>query len=233
MQLSEFLTELQKNADEDTQSQLQCIVERIHKEPATEEAQRELSDAEADDEEYDSVGEIEPDEDITAHGILTGEALLQSEFGSHEERVEGMNIDKKESKRREENFLDYQEPKVELRPLNDEEKSIEEVKVESEASHSEDLNSSGRLETPVGLEKKADEERVPTAMQSRPKIPRTPLPEDKLKQAQRENQLLKNNAIHVYVNQQANVKKQKMIQQSARGEERKNFGEDHVSIVTK
>eukprot|EP00826_Nyctotherus_ovalis_P032248 TRINITY_DN2600_c0_g2_i4.p1 TRINITY_DN2600_c0_g2~~TRINITY_DN2600_c0_g2_i4.p1 ORF type:complete len:255 (-),score=63.09 TRINITY_DN2600_c0_g2_i4:177-941(-) len=220
MQLSEFLAELQKTADEDTQNQLQRIIERIYKEPVIEEVQRELSDAEAD-EEYDSIGEIEPDEDIAAHRILTGEALLQSEFGllKGEAEIKCNVTYVGKSKSREEDSLDYREPKVEVKPAKDEEKYIEEVKVDEVESE--------RSETPVILEKEVDEERVPTAMQPRPRIPRTPIPEDRLKQVQRENEKLKKNAMHVYVNEEANVKKQKMILESARGEERKNFAEDH------
>eukprot|EP01022_Parablepharisma_sp_SALTPOND_P008149 TRINITY_DN135286_c0_g1_i1.p2 TRINITY_DN135286_c0_g1~~TRINITY_DN135286_c0_g1_i1.p2 ORF type:complete len:389 (+),score=50.21 TRINITY_DN135286_c0_g1_i1:2241-3407(+) len=50
--------------------------------------------------------------------------------------------------------------------------------------------------------------RIPSAMRARPKIPRTPIPMEKLEQAKRENEELYKNAMHIHKNEFANKKKQ-------------------------
>eukprot|EP00826_Nyctotherus_ovalis_P033607 TRINITY_DN2732_c0_g1_i3.p1 TRINITY_DN2732_c0_g1~~TRINITY_DN2732_c0_g1_i3.p1 ORF type:complete len:255 (+),score=101.70 TRINITY_DN2732_c0_g1_i3:1834-2598(+) len=51
------------------------------------------------------------------------------------------------------------------------------------------------------------EGRIPSAMRARPKIPRTPIPNQKLEQVRKENQEILRNAVHVQKNPQSNKKK--------------------------
>ena len=50
--------------------------------------------------------------------------------------------------------------------------------------------------------------RIPSAMRARPKIPRTPIPMDKLEQAKKANEELFKNAMYIQKNENANKKKQ-------------------------
>jgi hypothetical protein len=205
---------VQKSCDEETRNQIQCIIKRVYRDPSKEEeeALNEVPEIEADDdEEYESVGEIEQDEDIIARGILTGEALLKAEFGP--EREESKDI------------IECNEPKHELK-ISKESGSREQAKIDEESY----VSGYGNPETPIVVEKQVSEARIPTAMKSRPKIPRTPIPEERLRQVRKENEEFKKNAMHIYVNEEANLKKQRMLIEPIKGEERKNYaGHEPVS----
>ena len=60
------------------------------------------------------------------------------------------------------------------------------------------------------------ESRIPSAMRARPKIPRTPIPTQKLDQVKKENQEILKNAIYIQKNPQSNKKKQ---MEKVKGEE--------------
>lgn len=56
---------------------------------------------------------------------------------------------------------------------------------------------------------------VPTAMQSKPKIPRTPIPDDKLEKIRKENELIRQ-SMQIRVNEEANIKKRKAMPENKR-----------------
>lgn len=62
----------------------------------------------------------------------------------------------------------------------------------------------------VPLEYPKRDKEVPLEMESRPKIPRTPIPEEKLEKVKKENERIRKNSMHVYINEEANIKKQRM-----------------------
>lgn len=62
----------------------------------------------------------------------------------------------------------------------------------------------------------AAEGRIPSAMRARPKIPRTPIPGQKLEQARRENQELLRNAAHAQKNPQSCKKKAERVKEEER-----------------
>ena len=199
-----FLEEVQKGCNEESRNEIQWIIERVYRDPSKEEeVLNEASGIEADNEEYESVSGSEHDEDIIARRKLTDEALLKAEFGT----------EKEESK----SIIEYNESKCEV-DISKESDLGEQVKMDKE-SYASDYE---KPETSVVEEKQANESRIPTAMKSRPKIPRTPIPEDKLIQIRKENEEFKKNAMHIYVKEEANLKKQKMLLEAIKGEERKN-----------
>ena len=83
----------------------------------------------------------------------------------------------------------------------------------------------------VPLEKANDEDGVPREMESRPKIPRTPIPEETLEKVKKENEELKKNAMHVYNNEEANVKKQKIMRRYKPPQTAERKNKDHPVIV--
>jgi hypothetical protein len=51
---------------------------------------------------------------------------------------------------------------------------------------------------------------MPIEMQSKPKIPRTPIPSDELEEVRKENELIKK-SIQIRVNEEANIKKRRVM----------------------
>jgi len=220
---------VQKGCNEESRNQIRWIIEKVYIDPSKEkEVLDEASGIEADSEEYEGDNGSECDEDIIASRILTNEALLKAEFGIEKEEskssIEYNGSNTKLTSPKKENDLGEQ-AKIEKKYVEEIEMYKEEqVKMDKE-SYVTDYEKS---ETPVVEEKRPNqpripESRIPTAMKSRPKIPRTPIPEDKLIQIRKENAEFKKNAMHIYVKEEANLKKQKMLLEGIKGEERKNY----------
>jgi len=83
----------------------------------------------------------------------------------------------------------------------------------------------------VPLEKVNDEDGVPREMESRPKIPRTPIPEETLERVKKENEELKKNAMHIYTNEEANLKKQKIMRRYKPPQTAQRKNKEHPVIV--
>jgi hypothetical protein len=89
------------------------------------------------------------------------------------------------------------------------------------------IYSSDKEAMPIVVPIEKIEEGVPREMESRPKIPRTPIPEETLVRVKKENEELKKNAMHVYRNEEANVKKQKMMRRYKPPQTAQRKNKDH------
>lgn len=198
------------------------------------------------EEEYSDVDEQEIDKDIVSRGIPTGETLLISEFGMptgstpHDVSPRDSSLNQPIAETEKESDKDESSDRKIAQIL--EFPLIEEVKNASVKDEQKPQkkglqeivyypsipDNAHRVPTPIVAktdvtpkEQKSEEsnERVPTAMQSRPKIPRTPIPEEKLEQAKKENELFRKQALHIYVNEGANLKKRKMMEHITSGDD--------------
>ncbi len=236
MGLPAILQDLQLKSEEGMARQIQYIMKQLNKKDSQEDEDEGQSEEEEEpqgpneEEEYSDYEELDVDQEIVGRGVPTGERLLLGEFGLavSEEPMQKSREDydsssqqpivenEKESDRSElpgdsrapskEKF----EPPVESKKnLAEEIKNFEPTPRQQQAKEIvEPPSDSNRLPTPIAKPEEA--ERVPIAMQSRPKIPRTPIPTEKLEQVKKENEVLRQYAVHVYVNENANIKKQKI-----------------------
>ena len=72
--------------------------------------------------------------------------------------------------------------------------------------------------------------RIPSAMKARPKIPRTPIPLDKLEQVKKQNEEILRNAVYIQKNEGANKKKQ-IARQQPPSELPKHGTEDEAGLA--
>ncbi len=214
-----MLAELKKRSGEGMARQIQYIMKQFDKADTQEDDEEDQSDEEeepagnnengTEEEDGSDRSEAEIDKDIVSRGIPTGESLLMSEFGVTQESKDYDSSS--------------QQPIVENEKESDRDDEVRETPAKEtlreEIKNPEEPQISplaARLPTPAVFPEKRPQrelgpERVPSAMQSRPKIPRTPIPSEKLEQVKKENAMIRQNAVHVYVNESANLKKQKIV----------------------
>lgn len=184
--------------------QIEYILGQFSKEEEKQEESRsdeeENFDNEEEDEEYSEFEELEIDQDIVTRGMTTGEVLLSSEFAQ---------------------VTQGDEPKlpIQLENIQQAEESESQTELKGKRTHTplkypQYNMAQGERKEPTGESKK--QEKFPSGMLSRDKIPRTPIPSEKLEQAKKENELIRKNAFYVHLNEEANPKKQKVKHAHAR-----------------
>eukprot|EP00826_Nyctotherus_ovalis_P008741 TRINITY_DN1226_c0_g3_i6.p1 TRINITY_DN1226_c0_g3~~TRINITY_DN1226_c0_g3_i6.p1 ORF type:complete len:697 (-),score=219.60 TRINITY_DN1226_c0_g3_i6:239-2329(-) len=188
MNLVERLKELKAKSNELVATQLQYMIEQVNSEYTEEDNSQSDDDIESD---YNDNVEVSQD---FCQEVPAGEALLSGEFalnGSGEVEAVLESYEKIP-----EDVLARANERSKKRP------GLKEMVIYPVGEQ--------QIPVVIPLEYPKRDKEVPLEMESRPKIPRTPIPEEKLEKVKKENEKIRKNSMHVYINEEANIKKQKM-----------------------
>lgn len=185
------LEKMMQNSDPDNKNQLMYILKKLSEEPEDNmpSDEEECGADETDDEISYYEEDAEEDKEINANGLPKGEDLLLGEFLASTDDA-------------------MQQSKTIAEKLA--------VKVSESAGENQEIKEGkqNRPTTPIGAGEEnpikkaaAADARIPSAMRARPKIPRTPIPVDKIEQAKKESEELFKNVLYVR-NENSNKKKQ-------------------------
>ena len=201
MGFAEELHKLAKTSDEGVAQQLACILDQL----ASPDEDLYASDEEENpnDETEDDISyyaDDDPGHDFE-HDGLTGEHLLLGQFlaSTADALLQSRAVSQQLASQNKESQEPSQSSVSRILPL-----------LQNGAEESKERRPATPVMGPADpdSQRRLDDARIPSAMKARPKIPRTPIPLDRLEQIKRQNEELLRNAVHIQKNEGANKKKQ-------------------------
>ena len=204
--MNKYLEQAKINANKSTISQIEVVIKQLNKENNDQINEDSSSEEEISDHYEDpceKISEMEIDQDIVSHGIATGEMLLATEFGLENTTTEVAHSDKIIQNEGRESNSSTPKPNYLTKA---------EARLRASRELHENTSSDGEeISTPIAqLNPDVKREKVPTGMQSKPLIPRTPIPMEKLEQGKKENELIRQ-SLNIRLNEEAKIKKRKQI----------------------